>query len=166
MTEDSLAPNSTSPHDRAISDLEVEFGELFGRMRRLYAAVAHSVDPRMHPGHYKIFSTIGRGDAANVSSMAESLHIDKAQVSRAVRELEDFGLVARLPNPADGRASILSLSPLGAERLALVRSPDSNSLVQPLKQWDVADINHLTRLLRALTTSQRPHAAEGSATMD
>jgi DNA-binding MarR family transcriptional regulator len=40
--------------------------------------------------------------------------MDKARVSRAHRRLADVGLIHTLPDPADGRRLILSLTPRGA----------------------------------------------------
>ena len=38
---------------------------------------------------------------------------DKGQISRTVRELEGLGLIARTPDPEDGRSSLLSPTPEG-----------------------------------------------------
>jgi DNA-binding MarR family transcriptional regulator len=73
-----------------------------------------------------------------------------------VRELEQLGLVARTPDPEDGRSSLLSPTPEGLARLAAARVPQENGLLESLEQWSLDEIRDLTRLLHALTSGQTP----------
>jgi len=55
------------------------------------------------------------GDAANTGGMTQraltaATLMDKVAVNRAVRVLEERGLIARLPNPVDGRSQLLELT--------------------------------------------------------
>jgi len=140
----------------AVRALEAEFSELITRMRRILTENANRVSPGMLPGAYKVFTTIVRREAVSQSTLAETLVVDKGQLSRTVRELEQLGLVRRDPDPADGRASILSPTPLGLERLAEARAPQENTLLVALEDWPVHDIRNLTRLLHALTSGVVP----------
>jgi len=150
-----------SPEARtaAVRALEAEFGELINQFRRIISENANRVMPGMLPGAYKVFTTIVRRERVTQSALAEALMTDKGQLSRTVRELEQLGLVQRTPDPTDGRASILSPTPFGLERLAEARVPQEHMLATALAEWDIEDIHSLTRLLHALTTGQQP--AEG-----
>ena len=140
----------------AVRALEAEFGELISRMRRMLADNAQRVSPGMLPGAYKVFTTIVRRESVTLSALAESLMADKGQISRTVRELEGLGLIARTPDPADGRSSLLSPTPEGLERLAAARAPQESVLLDTLDAWSVDEIRNLTRLLHALTAGERP----------
>jgi DNA-binding MarR family transcriptional regulator len=140
----------------AVRALEAEFAELIGHVRRLLAENAERMHPGMLPGAYKTFTTIVRLESVTLSALAESLLADKGQVSRTVRELEQLGFVTRTPDPADGRSSLLSATPLGLERLAFVRRPQQNTLSAALEGWSVRDIRELTRLLHALSRGSSP----------
>jgi hypothetical protein len=83
--------------------LEGEFSELITRMRRLLMENAERVSPGMLPGAYKVFTTIVRRERVSQSTLAEHLVVDKGQLSRAVRELEQLGLIQRESDPDDGR---------------------------------------------------------------
>ncbi|HYP73269.1 MAG TPA: MarR family transcriptional regulator, partial [Microbacterium sp.] len=133
-----------------------EFGELINRMRRLLTENAGRVSPGMLPGAYKVFTTIVRRGRVSQSALADVLIVDKGQLSRTVRELEQLGLIQRQPDPEDGRASILSPTPLGLERLAAARAPQEDTLVNALADWPVDDIHNLTRLLHALRAGVAP----------
>lgn len=83
---------------------------------------------------------------------------DKGRISRAVRELEQLGLLQRAPDPADGRSTLLSPTPEGLERLAAARAPQESTLVDALEKCPVDDIRNLTRLLHSLTAGESPNS--------
>jgi DNA-binding MarR family transcriptional regulator len=58
------------------------------------------------------------GDASHASGITQraltaATLMDKVAVNRAVRVLEERGLIARLPNPVDGRSQLLELTAEG-----------------------------------------------------
>lgn len=140
----------------AVRSLEAEFGELITRARRVMMENANRVSPGLLPGAYKVLSTIERCGQVTSSALAERMLIDKSQVSRTVRELEDLALIERSPDPHDGRSSLLRLTPLAEERLAAAREPQEGMLLRTLEGWSIDDIGSLTRLLHALTSGVSP----------
>lgn len=153
------APSREARAD-AVRALEAEFGELITQFRRVLAENAHRVSPGLLPGAYKVFTTIVRRESITASALAETLMTDKGQISRTVRELEALGLVVRTPDPADGRSSLISPTPEGLERLAAARHPRESGLADALTLWEVEDIEHLTRLLHALSSGTPPRGAD------
>lgn len=153
---------SDTPEARAaaVRALEAEFGELITHFRRVIAENANRVSPGLLPGAYKIFTTIARCETVTVSALSERMLLDKGQVSRMVRELEELGLVERSTDPADGRSFLLQLTPLGEERLAAARLPQEGRLLRTLEDWSLTDIGSLTRLLHALASGASPDATE------
>ncbi|KAA9107665.1 MarR family winged helix-turn-helix transcriptional regulator [Microbacterium rhizomatis] len=157
MTDSTPAPGETrEARTEAVRALEAEFSELLNRVRRIIMANADRVSPGMLPGAYKVFTTIVNRESITQSTLVDTLMADKGQISRTVRELEQLGLIERTPDPADGRSSILSATPLGHERLAAARQPQEDSLLKALSDWEVGDIQNLTRLLHALTGGTAP----------
>lgn len=157
MTTDST-PDARA---HAVRALEAEFGELITQFRRVISESADRVSPGMLPGAYKVFTTIVRHERVTTSALAESLMMDKGQISRTVRELEKLGLVARTPDPTDGRSSLLSATPEGLERLSTAH-PHRSGLAEALDAWELGDIRRLTELLHALSTGTAPApGAEG-----
>ena len=154
--------DSDTPEARAaaVRALEAEFGELITHFRRLILENANRVSPGMLPGAYKTLTTIARCEQVTASTLAERMLMDKGQVSRAVRELEDLGLVERSPDPSDGRSSLLRLTELGTERLAEARLPQEGMLLRTLQDWSTDDIGNLSRLLHALGAGLGPETAE------
>ncbi|PRB11273.1 MarR family winged helix-turn-helix transcriptional regulator [Microbacterium sp. MYb62] len=142
----------------AVRALEAEFGELITHFRRVITENANRVSPGLLPGAYKIFTTIARCERVTVSTLSERMLMDKGQVSRTVRELEDLGLIGRSPDPSDGRSFLLQLTPQGEERLAAARLPQEGRLLRTLEDWSLTDIGSLTRLLHALASGVTPGA--------
>lgn len=152
------SPDAESPEARAtaVRALEAEFSELITHFRRLIMENANRVSPGMLPGAYKTLTTIARCEQVTASTLAERMLMDKGQVSRAIRELEDLGLVERSPDPRDGRSSLLRLTEIGTERLAAARLPQEGMLLQTLREWSIDDIGNLSRLLHALAAGVSP----------
>jgi DNA-binding MarR family transcriptional regulator len=140
----------------AVRALEGEVTELINQYRQVLVANAERLSRGLLPGAYKVFTTIVRMETTTTSALADALMMDKGQLSRTVRELEHLGLVHRTPDPADGRSSLLSPTAEGLDRLAAARRPYENSLVTTLDDWPVEEINHLARLLRALSSGTTP----------
>lgn len=151
-----MTDDGSGARTEAVRALEGEFGELINRMRAILLENAQRVSPGMLPAAYKVFTTIARRGRIAQSALADDLVVDKGQLSRTVRDLEQQGFIAREPDPADGRASILSATPLGRERLAAARAPQEDALVRALQAWPLEDVENLTRLLRALTSGIAP----------
>jgi len=150
--------NDLGARTDAVRALEAEFGELITRFRRLISENAERVSPGMLPGAYKVFTTIVRRETVTLSSLAESLMMDKGQISRTVRYLDELGFVQRTTDPDDGRSSLLSPTALGLERLAEARTPQERTLLNTLSAWSVSDIQNLAQLLHALSSGTTPAA--------
>lgn len=71
-------------------------------------------------------------------------------MSRQLRALEDLGLVAREPDPADGRAFLVHLTDEGLARFRSVRDARRDRYVRKLADWDRTEVAELARLLHQL----------------
>lgn len=150
----------------AIRDLEAEFGELINHFRRIIVENANRVSPGMLPGAYKTLGTIARCGTITASALAERMLVDKGQLSRTLRELDQLGLIERSPDPHDRRSSLLRLTVDGAERLAAARSPQEGRLMQTLAEWSIDEIGSLSRLLHAVSRGVPPNEAPGRDATD
>lgn len=101
-------------------------------------------------------------DGSRLSDIAHKLAVSVSVTSRAVESLEQEGLVERHPDQDDGRASLISLTPLGrrdldrrlnyiAERFAgVLQESDSTDVMQTLAvlQKLNIDLGQLTEVLK------------------
>lgn len=137
---------TTVDHD-LMQTLESEIGLLLRRIRRVVCERAEQVHPELQGGAYSILSTLADVGPRRSSVIAETFHVDKGAVSRQVQQLVDLGLAARLPDPDDGRASIIRVTDEGARRLAAVSESRRAVLAERLQSWTEADLQTFVSLL-------------------
>jgi DNA-binding MarR family transcriptional regulator len=92
--------------------------------------------------------------------VAASLGVDASVASRAVAHADELGLVSRRPDPGDGRAFLLSLTPEGARSLADRRNRRLRLLTSVMDGWDQ---DSAQTLLAGLTRLQSDLAAHSSS---
>jgi DNA-binding MarR family transcriptional regulator len=81
------------------------------------------------------------------SGLAAQAGVDVSVASRQVSALERSGYVRRRPDPFDGRATLISLSPAGAAALARTRDVRSRWAVEALTDWTEDEARQFTALL-------------------
>jgi len=86
-------------------------------------------------------------DGARITDLADRLMTDLSVVSRRVRALRGRGLIESVPDPADGRAQLVALSPAGAAMLDTLRASTGESIAKAMSGWTVADLRMLAEML-------------------
>jgi DNA-binding MarR family transcriptional regulator len=95
------------------------------------------------------------------SALAARAGVDVSVASRQLAVLERSGYVERHPDPLDGRASLLRLTPAGGAALGEARTLRSDWALGALAGWDEDDARLLAALLDRLVADLE--AAGGSA---
>jgi DNA-binding MarR family transcriptional regulator len=86
------------------------------------------------------------------SALATRAGVDVSVASRQLAVLERSGYVERRPDPHDGRASLLRLTPAGRAALDAARALRADWGLIALSGWDEDDAALLTALLDRLVT--------------
>jgi DNA-binding MarR family transcriptional regulator len=121
---------------RAILRLEVPRSEL---------AEGETVDR----AGYWLLVRLSSESPVRLSELADTVELDLSTVSRQMRDLVAIGLVAKVPDPDDGRASLLSLSERGWAVLEAVSEARRQALAEVIGDWSDDERTTLTRgLLR------------------
>lgn len=133
-----------------VADNVVALLRSFSRARaRLLAAAADDVEWSAH----LLLKCIATEGSMRASALAEFLKSDPSTVSRQVAALVRDGLLERRSDPADGRASLLALTPKAD---ALVAEHDRKRLEQyekMLEGWSDADLRRFAKMLARFTTA-------------
>ena len=116
--------------------LERELGVLVRRLKRVVGERSRELHPDLQPASYWMFTHLAEQGPLRASALVETLDIDKGAVSRHVQHLIDLGLVDRTPDPEDGRATLISVTPEGARRLADVDEHRRAWFSGALGEWD------------------------------
>ncbi len=91
------------------------FLKLASRLRRLGLGTTQPNDVATSPSHLALVEYVASNPNCGIQEVAEALELSTPTVSISVRQLEKSGLIARKPNPTDGRAVHLFLTPKGED---------------------------------------------------
>lgn len=86
-------------------------------------------------------------EPARVSTVAELMGVEVSTVSRQYSGLLSAGLVEKLPDPADGRASLIGLTASGRQVVAQMRRTRAEWFVQVLHDWEADEVDRFSELL-------------------
>ncbi|HEY8474159.1 MAG TPA: MarR family winged helix-turn-helix transcriptional regulator [Natronosporangium sp.] len=131
---------ATSDSDAPPDRLAAAFVRL---VRQLKAR--HSADPAM--GCLSVLSRLG---PVRISRLADELLLDISTTSRHVRNLEAAGLLSRETDPADQRATLLTVTPAGDDYLREGLARFGRALAGATVDWSDQDLATLTDLLNRL----------------
>ncbi|GGL35349.1 winged helix-turn-helix transcriptional regulator [Phycicoccus endophyticus] len=137
-------------------------------LSRLFALVvrSHLPDSPVTRGDYTLLALAGKHGPARACELAEAGGLDQSTTSRRVSGLVERGLLARQPDPSDGRAQQIALTTSGRDVLAAGRAQRERLVATALEGWDEADRRSLAELLGRLQTSlaRTAHDAERTTT--
>ena len=92
-----------------------QFMHLMNRLRRLGPGNAPPKEAKISPSQLALVSYTASNPGCGVQSMAAELNLATPTVSIGIRQLEKAGFMERQPDPQDGRAVQLYLTPEGQE---------------------------------------------------
>lgn len=141
------------PHEPVTDSLAFEVAAIVRRSRALHRQQARSLHPRFDPTAIPLVLVLLDRGPMRLSALAEALWMDKSTASRQVDSVERFGLVERTSDPADARARLIQLTPDGHDQAGRMIAEQRQRWEHALTDWDTADVEHLTRLLRRLRHS-------------
>ncbi|MDQ0993020.1 MarR family winged helix-turn-helix transcriptional regulator [Streptomyces sp. V3I7] len=136
--------------DQEFLDLERELTVLLRRARASQGEMAREVHPDLEPAAYGLLVRLDEHGSQRATELACYIGVGKATMSRQLRALEELGLVAREPDPADGRAWLVTLTDEGRGRVGSVRDARRARYVRKLAHWDRHEVAELARLLHRL----------------
>jgi DNA-binding MarR family transcriptional regulator len=148
-----------APHE-AFVRLEREIGLLLRRSRAISARLARELHPDLDGAAYGLLALLQDAGPLRASSLVTRLGLDKSTVSRQIANLVDLGLVDRAPDPADGRAQVLTPSAEGSARLSRIREARRARWESDMADWPQDDVVRLGELLARLNRLGEARDAE------
>ncbi|MFI0515331.1 MarR family winged helix-turn-helix transcriptional regulator [Streptomyces sp. WSLK1-5] len=130
--------------------LERELTVLLRRARANQGEMAREVHPDLESAAYGLLVRLDECGRQRATELAGYIGVGKATMSRQLRALEDLGLVTREPDPADGRAWLVDLTPEGRSRVHRVRDARRARYAGRLAHWNPDEVTELARLLHQL----------------
>ena len=130
--------------------LERELTVLLRRARANQGEMAREVHPDLESAAYGLLVRLDESGRQRATELAAYIGVGKATMSRQLRALEDLGLVAREPDPADGRAWLVTSPRRGGAASARCGRPAGPATSSQLADWDPREVAELARLLHQL----------------
>jgi DNA-binding MarR family transcriptional regulator len=128
--------------------------ELAPRLRLAIARMARRLRQEsgtdLGPSQVAALATVERHGPLSPSELAERERIKRPTATRIVRRLEAAGLVERVRDPEDGRASILSVTGEGRALLRRLRERKTAYLAKRLAGMNAEDRRTLQRAAELL----------------
>jgi DNA-binding MarR family transcriptional regulator len=97
------------------------------------------------PSQTAALATIERDGPLTPSEVAQAERIQRPTATRIVARLEETGLVGRTADPADGRSSLVAITPQGRALLRRLRTRKNAYLARRLRALDAAEVETLRR---------------------
>ena len=152
----------TGRRDRSLDEIEAAFGLMARKAglprvhERMCAAAGVDLDlPSFH-----LVRRLADSGPARASDLAQLVCLDLSTVSRQVASLEHLGLVERRPDPLDGRASLLLLSPKGRRVSTRLSQARRTMFAEILAEWPEDAVERfgdlLSRFARAMAGINEP----------
>jgi DNA-binding MarR family transcriptional regulator len=104
----------------------------------------------MGPSQVAALATIERHGPLAPSELAERERIKRPTATRVLARLAEAGLVERIPDPADGRAAIVSVSSEGRALLRRLRQRKTAYLASRMRELAPRDLEALARATEVL----------------
>ncbi|WP_025351003.1 MarR family winged helix-turn-helix transcriptional regulator [Nocardia nova] len=133
-------------------DLEQALGQLLLRRNRrsLYDAVLEAAPTGVDRQTYRVLSGLARLGPQSAARLADEVGIDRSGASRYADRLESAGLLERSPDPSDGRATLLTLTPAGLDAVAVLRDALTRHLATRIADWPAGQAQALIDGIRLL----------------
>ncbi|MEU4564176.1 MarR family transcriptional regulator [Actinoplanes sp. NPDC023936] len=120
--------------------------------RRLRHGTRVALEPwNVTPSQSRAIAVLARHGEMRLSALAEHLRIAPRSATEVVDDLQQHGLVSRSPDPADRRATLVTLTGQGvatATAIHAARAEEGERLFAALNPEDRAHLSRILRILR------------------
>jgi DNA-binding MarR family transcriptional regulator len=136
-------------------DRERSSGYLTNWAARLFA---RAIDRRLGPlglssAYMPVFFALAGGDSLSQKTLAERAAVEQPTMANTLKRMERDGLVARRPDPRDGRASLVSLTPQAKAKLPSVQAAGHGVNDVAMRSLSPAERQQYLELLRKVIGS-------------
>jgi DNA-binding MarR family transcriptional regulator len=138
--------------------LDSDLGWMLGVVFRAYVKIVDAVFIHLPggPRGYQVLTATVSEAPQSQGALAQRLGVDKSVMTYLVDELEEAGLIAREPNPADRRGKLLTATDHGLRTLADIQTRLEHAERHVLSGLGEDEQETFRTLLRRLAGNARP----------
>lgn len=139
-------PPVPSEHEQLVAAMADQVNRQLRALHSFKAQIARGQSEVERAMHVVLYVLADNGPL-RVSALAERLGTDPSTTSRQTGELVKRDLLRRLPDPDDGRASLLDVTPTGHDVVAAMRQRRHEHLARAVEEFSDADLAEFTGML-------------------
>jgi DNA-binding MarR family transcriptional regulator len=159
-TTDTHAPIHTASDVDALAHALYSLSALRRDLQRC-AGIEHAV------GALSALAVVHRIGPVRISDIAAELEVNLSVASRQTQALQDDGFVDRVPDPNDGRSSLIAISDAGTAKLEGAHQRLTGAIATAVEDWDHDEVaglaDGIVRLRGALGVCDHHAPADRSA---
>lgn len=148
--------SATAPHSDLAAGLAVELHDVLSMLRRRMREQVDSGD--LPPSQIAVLRRLEREGPITVSALARAAGMRSQSMGATVAALQAAGLVAGTPDPADGRQTLLSLTPSCRKWIRQTRAARhdwlSRAIEAELSAREQQELARALALLQRVVTAQ------------
>jgi DNA-binding MarR family transcriptional regulator len=146
MTKTASETASTPTLTGSAARLRLAIVRTARRLRQEAAGAAGQLTPTAASA----LATVERHGPLTPSELAEIERVKRPTATRTLGVLIEAGLVDRAPDPTDGRSALVSVTPVGRERLRRLRGRKNAYLARRMRELPASDVETLERAAEIL----------------
>jgi DNA-binding MarR family transcriptional regulator len=145
----------TSSEDRRGLELRVgaAIGALVSAARAVTEESAAAFHPDLQPAAFHIAQWLRSFGPARPSTIAAAVRMDRSSTSTLLGQMDALGLLLRRDDPADRRAQLVELSPVGTARLDAVGEEKGAVFSERMRGCSDAELRQLVALMGKITSA-------------
>ncbi len=150
---------STTEELRTADEIGSQLVRLVRLIERVQAQYQAEHSDAVDRATYLLLVHLAKAGPRRAGALAEAVHSDPSTVSRQVAHLVQLGLVERVADPADGRATLLVATAEGSRVFDENRQLRNRRLATLMSDWPDDDRQAFVRLLTRFTDAFECHKA-------
>ena len=128
---------STTPTDADRTEIAAQLRIAIARAAR---GLRQQAGSELTPSQASVLATVARHGPLTPSELAERERISRPTITRLIAKLDRKGLVAFIPDPADGRSYRVTVSPAGAALRSDRKARSDAYLARVLRGADAGEL--------------------------
>lgn len=107
----------------------------------------------MAVGYLPVFFTLSEAPALTQKQIAEVIGVEQPTMAATLSRMERDGLIARTPDPADGRSALISLTAEARRKLAVVEKAVTETNEQAFSLLTQAERRQFFAIMKKIVTA-------------
>ena len=140
-----IPPKAAETDDERIAEAAAQLRMALVRTTRRLRQEAAGEASGLTPTAVAALATIERHGPLTPSELAGIERVKRPSMTRTLGCLERAGLIERMPDPGDGRSSLVSVNAAGRERLRRLRRRKTAYLARRMRRLPAEDLATLER---------------------